>query len=105
VNTLSCFQGNYSDITDEYCPGNIIESSDDSCSSGVDETIANGNSPSDNSEECGEDIPSNKKSTLLPSSTPRRSNGIRKKKHSVTTPSQLNCSVNVRDHVMLNVIM
>lgn len=100
MNILSCFQGNYGDITDEYCPGNIIESSDDNCSSGVDEAVANGNHPSDSSEECMEVTPSSKTSTPLPSSTPRRSNGIKKKRSSIT-PSQLNHSVNVRNHVML----
>ena len=89
-----------SDATDDYCPDNINESSDNSCSSGVDESVANGNQSSDSSGECIDVTPSSKKSTALLSSTPRRPNGggVPKKKKSlnVTMPSQLNSSVNVR---------
>ena len=87
-----------SDVIDEYCPDNQLnETSDDSCSSGVDESIVNGNHPSDSSEECMEVTPSTKKSTKLSSTTPQRPNGISKKKSLIpVTPSQLNCSANVR---------
>ena len=86
-----------SNVVDEYCPGNHNESSDDSCSSGVDETVVNGNHPTeDSSEECVEVTPSRK---LSSNSTPRRPNGISKKRKSAAalTPSQLNCSGNVSD--------
>ena len=88
-----------SNFIDEYCPGNHNESSDDSCSSGVDVTVVNSNHPSeDSSEECMEVTPS-RKTTLSSNSTPRRPNGISKKRKSpvALTPSQLNCSVNVSD--------
>lgn len=92
-----------SDVTDEYCPDNANEISDDSCSSGVDESVANGNDHSDSSEECMDVTPSSKKSAALHSSTPQRPNGISKKKKSppTLTPSQLNCSVNVRKYVVI----
>ena len=81
---------------DEYCPSNHNESSDDACSSGVDEAVVNGNHPSDSSEECMDVTPS-RKAAVLSSSTPRRPNGISKKKRSpVAVIPSLNCSVNVR---------
>lgn len=87
-----------SDVTDDYCPDNVNESSDDTCSSGVDESVANGNHSSDDSGECIDITPSCKKPTALLSSTPRRPNGVPKKKKSlnVTASSQINSSVNVR---------
>ena len=84
-----------SDVTDDYGP-DINESSDDSCSSGVDESVANSNQSSDSSGECIDITPSTKKSTAsLSSSTPRRPNGVPKKKKAMNsiTPTR---SVNVR---------
>ena len=80
------------EVIDEYCPGNTIESSDDTCSSGVDESVVNGNNPSGSSEECMDVTPSRKAVTPLSSSTPRRPNGVTKRKSSTA----LNCSANVR---------
>lgn len=84
---------------DEYCPDNINECSDESCSSGVDESIANGDHHSDGSEECMDVTPSR-----TVSSTPKRPNGISKKKKSpnTVTPSQiLNSSANVRYNIII----
>ena len=86
------------EVTDEYYPGNNIESSDDTGSSGVDESVVNGNHPSGSSEECMEVTPS-RKAAPLSSSTPRRPNGVTKRK----SLAVLNCSVNVRscDHSVM----
>ena len=79
-------------VIDEYCPGN--QSSDDTSSSG--EAVVNGNHRSDSSEEGI--TPTQSSKAALSSSTPQRPNGVSKKKKLPVslTPSQLNCSVNVR---------